>query len=435
MRKQLGLVMAREELENEGTTTVVVETAPADHAELVETDLIDVADAGADVEVSGAEVDEGIEAVGDMEELAETAEVAAAEGRGFDATAYAIAGRYAADLRARAGVVAANTTLAAESFDNVAGRSRATKLAAEGWAEDAKKMASKIYEFIKGLWDKMVKYFESVFSAADKLKKRAEETKAKLKDIKGAPGTEKIEAEGIVSALYVSSGDLKASEGSAVLVKVAEATAATFADVTGSAATAVIAALKEKSDFEAATQTFRDAAIGKFNADVADPAKHDLPAEDGVTYQAASKEVLPGNKLFVVKTTAAKDAVATYSFVRATGDKSFTAPKDFTPIDAAEAGKVLDDVIAIVDSVMKMKDALKAGVKQKDALLAAAKELEKAKDITEEEAKKTAKAQSTYLMQLSGMLTEPAKSFNEYAVRTCKSYLDLVEKSLKTFKA
>ena len=197
--KSFGLVRAVEE-EMETVATPGVETEEVDVAPEVVEDSAEIADGVDAADSVAADVDT-------IEEIKDVLEEAADKGEGIDETAAKVAEIAVESIAARLQISSGNL-FAGESFASSRGRVTATRMAAEGLGDMAKRAWEAVVEFVKKIWQKVKDFFKGLFNKKEALRNRIRSVR-KLVDKKGINRTRKFtgkEAETLGQLLQGTSG-------------------------------------------------------------------------------------------------------------------------------------------------------------------------------------------------------------------------------------
>lgn len=170
--RTFGIVRAAEEMEDEVVTTEGGDEGLEMDADVVEQEAnIDAADAASDAAVADVET---------LEEIKDVLEEAAEEGDGIDETAAKIVEVAVESIYARLGMEYRGLGTSAESFSSSRSRVTATKIAAEGIADSAKRAWEAIKKFFKKIWDYIKDFAKSIFTSIGRLKAAAASMEKKL---------------------------------------------------------------------------------------------------------------------------------------------------------------------------------------------------------------------------------------------------------------
>ena len=110
---------------------------------------------------------------------------------------------------------------ACENFGSSGSRLQSTRLASEGIADRAMTMFEAVKKFFKMTIGKAVDVWSGLWNNAMLLEKRLDMMEKKVKDLKGAPGSDQIECKGALKLLGQKSFDASAVSGSIEAVNVA----------------------------------------------------------------------------------------------------------------------------------------------------------------------------------------------------------------------
>lgn len=170
--RTFGIVRAAEEMEDEVVTTEGGDEGLEMDADVVEQEAnIDAADAASDAAVADVET---------LEEIKDVLEEAAEEGDGIDETAAKIVEVAVESIYVRLGMEYKGLGTSAESFSSSRSRVTATKLAAEGIGESAKRAWEAIKKFFKNIWTYIKDFAKSIFTSIGRLKAAAASMEKKL---------------------------------------------------------------------------------------------------------------------------------------------------------------------------------------------------------------------------------------------------------------
>lgn len=206
-----GLVAA---LEDSNIAPVAPAGDPAlpDHANSLETDMLEVVDHAADIDAIVGEAQETAAVSEALEQIRDVLKVAAKEG-GIDRHSAACVGIATQALYDRVGI-RAQAMPALESFGGTSSRVSATRIAMESIGEQLKKIWEAIVNAFKKAIAWVVEFYQKVTGAATKMGARAEELKKRLVDLKGEAKEKELKNERLSKVLSTSkaAGDLAAAD-------------------------------------------------------------------------------------------------------------------------------------------------------------------------------------------------------------------------------
>lgn len=430
--KNLGIVAMEEEairqdeLQNEAEVSVNPEDE--DHANSLETELIEVADHVGDAEEVSDGIEEGLEVAEALESMREVVNAGVQAG-GLDRMAIAGIKIGLESFYNRVGINHGGVvTPAMESFGAVSSRQAAT-IALEA---DIKAKVASIWEAIKAAIKRAIDFivgvYKKFFDAATKLEARGKKLAARGKDIKGAPNAKTFDSEKLAHALYIGSAVPNDEAGAKRLKDVVAAVYAGYPKLVDELTKVVEDSTKDAKagpsaeDLKASTEGIaRDAAAGL--QDVPNPAAAGFEAAEGSIVKRS--EELPGGSavVFVLNPSA---------FDKSHGGVAKFNPKQAAPSNKAvgvvsgEAGSKIGELVAEVAGMIK---GAKANV---DKATAAKKKLSALADKASKADEGSKEALAVFKGTLA-LIDKPFLEVNRFALTTGKNLLDQVEQSFQQY--
>jgi len=426
-------------LENEDTNPPVdggEELGAAEQS--LETDLVEIAEDGAEADTEDAEIEEAVDTAEALEALAEDLKVIAQEAGGLNShTAQAI-GRVASHLYGRLGYEHQSMP-AMESFGSTSGRVGSTTIGLEDIKDQVKKIWEQIVAQIKKSIEWVKNFFTKMFGAANKLEKRAKALASRAESSTGGAG-KPIENERLAKALHIG-GAVPAS----ISAKVADMK---------KLADGVFAANRVKlgEDIASALENGSAEEMGKVSDDTNIPGTEKVanPEAEGFTAPNAGMAIyrsgeLPGGMAVIgigidanATPEQARDALGRMT-ARVSAYKPSAkaeAKKELPALAPAEAGKVAEIVAEIAIVLQGYKASLDKLSKAKDRIIKAAEKLGRAAATEQDEQKKGDQKDMQRLAASSArLLDQPATDYCRYSLQTGTALLNYVELSLKASEA
>ncbi len=202
--KMNGLIAAMEEIDNE---PVAVDGDEA--VKLVETVADDSATVQADADevgVSVSQVEDAVQAGGELEDIADVASEAVESGEGLDESAAEMASIAIESIRNRLGIRGESRLVpATESFGNVNTRVMSTRLIVENIGDTLKRIWAAIKAAAARIWDKIRSFFAGLFKSTEGLIKLINSLRDRARKVpSGANQKEKsLKHEGVARGLGV----------------------------------------------------------------------------------------------------------------------------------------------------------------------------------------------------------------------------------------
>lgn len=167
----------------------------------------------AEIETDATNIEEGMNAADQLEDIKEVVETAA-DGEGLDPIA-AEAIRIA--VEAIASNVGANpksvySLYATENFQSASSRRANTRIAAEGVGEFLKTLWEKIKAVLTNLWAKVKEFWNKNFSTLNRSLNALESMKERVSQIKGSSGYDNIDVPANLKAIFPTKADLGLDE-------------------------------------------------------------------------------------------------------------------------------------------------------------------------------------------------------------------------------
>jgi phiKZ-like phage internal head proteins len=431
MSQSRGLIAT---LENEELLAVAAagESPVGDNADSLETNLLEVADSGADQEVLQEETEAAAEVAEALESISVSLESAAAAG-GLDRHAANVVNTTVAALCKVAGISGGSSSMPAlESYGQSSSRIGATQLAMEDIKSKAAEIWKKIVEAVKKAWAWLAERYTQIFGAANRLEKRALGLVTKAENTQGVAKDKEFENERLVKNLNIKG----AVDGVAAATALAAAAGTVLVDRSGVAET-VLKAIEGMD--EAALATLPKTAFTGLPLTAVGKSEGFEDVGAGLVTMRSAE--LPGNRAIQVVTATEGDAKALAGLAASikasvgTFDPKRAAPAKFVvgTLAIADATKVAEIVAKMAKEIQGYKSNLDKVSAVKKKIVAA---MEKS---SKEEVPEDKKAIAANLRKVGSvvprMLDEPAGSFNAYAVNTGKALCDYIEESLKQYGA
>jgi hypothetical protein len=414
--------------------------APAeDHAENLETGLIEVNDAETAIDEHDDSVEEAVEVAEALESIAEALTTSVSNG-GMDKYSAQVVGIALDHMYRRVGITTAAMP-ALESFGGTSSRISATQLALEDVQENLKKVWDAIVASIKAAIAWVVDFFSKVWVGAERLKKRAEEVKKRVEAAKGEPKEKEVKSASLVKSLQIE-GKAPAKLGDELKE---------FADLVKS--TYSLSSNVAEGFTAASSKVVMDVLVDGFSVPPTkvEPnnlyTKMDDPASIGY-------EKIDGLKLYRSKEMFGGKAIVAYvNDIELTGqsgiDVAVKISAKISNFDAkAEATKVevlpvltLDDAGKVVAAVTEVATATEEYRKERNKVDEAFKKFsgeieefaKKASGTDEKNVKEAAASIKKLASAATKIVNSLSVSASSYAVNTGKHLLDYVEQSLKVY--
>lgn len=409
------------------------------HADSLETDLLEIAESEGAAAEQTAEFDEAVEVHEVLEETATALESAASNG-GLSRDAAAALEPLLAHAYKRVGLSAISCRPALESYSGASTRVRSTTLVMEDLKEKAAELWAKIIAFVKRSIAWLRERFELLFGGANKQAARANDLLKRSSglDTKAAPAVKTLPAERLIAQLYIGK-TVKGKTAAEALRATTEAVLKSEDKFTGQLADA-LESKKMDSLFTLLTSYGKHAnSIGQDLVPASDG--HPTPPEN---MELRRSKELPGGKaiLFVTQSKPAADVEAALAAMKATtatvgdGWPKVAPPniKDLPTLSAGEAGDIATAVAASAKLVLGYKQWLVSVTKDKERVVKALEALQKDASADPEVAaeRKGLAGLGTMIVRLSDT---PVTNYASYALNTGKALLDYVELSLKQYEA
>lgn len=393
-----------------------------DHANSLETDLIETADQVGEAEDEQAETEEAVDTVEALEALREVVKIAAGNG-GLDRHAAALARLSLEHQYDRVGLVVHAATPSLESFGGASSRVQHT-VALEA---DIGMKIKKIWEAIKAAFqraiDFLVKLYDQFASTAKKNVARGEALAARAKEIKGAAKEKTFKNARLASALHIGGKVPAGDEGAKVTAEVLEGSFKNYPALLSGLEKLAEAAGKPETKPEDLASSLEALNHGLPLQPVHDAASQGIHAGEGDEV-ARSKELPGGQALIAVvnKThTSAKLGIGPFK-ANASGPSSDEVPV----LDTAAAARVAEEVVDFSKAVMSTKEVVTKATALKKKAISLIDRLAGAKEASEAN-----KVDLAAFKTLLGMIDKPFIELNKYAAITGKNLLDQVEQSLR----
>lgn len=416
----------------------------------LEAGILEVQEAAAPVAETETAIDELTEVAEGLEEIADAVEAAVEDG-GLATGAAEMLTLATESYTRRLGLESAPVA-SLESFGGASNRLQATRVSLEGLRETVENIWNAIKQQITKWINALRDYYQRVWAAAPKLRKRAEELKAKIDGLDGkSPKEKKVAAGGIVKALHISGkfpADLGAEikkfgalidtmikDGNKNNVKFAEDVATAAAGFDAEKGVATVTALMK--DINAKFTKHGSGVGGKLTAVTGD----DRFGKDQTVERTAE---MPGGKavFFTSRTSASADAKAFGADVIASSSVKVLpvakkepdlANAEMEVLDIAAMRAVCEAVVGVADSIESYKRAFEDADKAKSKLIEAgdkmAKTIKSAKELQGDD-KAAANAVFKMLQALPRVITATGDVAVTQGLNVSKAALAAVEKSL-----
>lgn len=421
----------------------VAEAAAApigDNAESLETDLINVAELGAEGDDNDADTQEACEVAEALESIAEALGISAQNG-GMDKHSAHAVGVAVDHLYKRIGLKRIAMP-AMESFGGTSSRVGATHIAMEDIKEQAKKIWDAIVAAIQKAIEWCIAYYNSVFDAATKLQARAKALAGKAEMTSGKAKAANFESEKLIKALHTGSS---VAVGSASIKNINDLAKSIFDDThfyTEALGEGVLADLANADIGKTFVEKFALPAFSGVNG------MKEITNPEAVGMAAAAEGLavfrgieLPGGMALVMrapkaelKGAAAIAAVPGIMTTIAPFDGKASAPTGNTVsvLSTDEAAAIAKGVEELAGHLLGYKTQQAKLTELKKKIAAAAIAL--GKKVTDDETETAGiKAVQRVAGTIPKWIDSPAKDFARYSVNTGKALLDLIEESLKQY--
>ncbi len=425
--RRFGLVAA---LENE-ELEVPAETEVVEAADSAESAMLEMGEAGAEVDAGTEAVEQTVSDADQLEVIADTME-ASEEAGGMDETSAAIAQVAVEAIYARLGVTRRKPLPAMESFGSTSERLKATKVAVEGIREVAAKAWAAIVEFCKKIKDFFIKLWKFVTDATFRNVERAKKLAQKAGSLSGEAKEKEIEAGSFAKGLTVG-GSFDAGKIAAALKEMGDNVGVDefqLKALTDSSQDSV------KMITDAATmESFKRTPSG-------DAVKTEQKAREGFAFHGFgnSKEMLGGVTVADEVPTEGsgkegfeKWASRSVVVLVSKAASEFKAEK-VAVADAAQQKAIADAVVSLGGKVKAADGSFKKATALLDSMIKMAGEAAKvAKEDKDAEAR--AKLVRKSITANINAVVKGVKEISTHAVKSSKAALDYVEKSQKQFGA
>lgn len=443
-RRSLGL-MGRLALESEdnlvaGSTNG--EASTADAAPIVdeggagnlEQAVAEVNDTDADLNANAEQVEAAVTDVGELNKIADTLEVAAANG-GLDADGLAVAKVAVEGIVARLG----GRQVVFPSMESVGGagqgKAAGTRLALEDTKEKIKEIWGKILAKIEAMFAWLKEHFYKVFGSAERMQKRAQALAKKADEIKGTAKSPKIESDRLVKALHVS-GAVDTAKVIAAFDEAAGETAHQFGAAADAAITqteAAVAGLKANDATDKVVENFVWPAYAANGGEwVRNPASigAEAPKEGLALWRGVE---LPGGKAVLARVNkeALKGAAGFEAFLgQGIGIAPFNpkaaevTKKDLATLSPADMSKLANAVATIAGHLAEYRSREEKFDKVKKDLQSTAKALQ---------GKSESQQLARFAFGLARIADRPQADLATYLANTGRDALHWIEESMKQY--
>lgn len=436
--------------EGEVVEAPVAQEEPA--ADSLESDLIEIQDTESEGEAHDDMVERAVDTHEALENLVLSMQTAMESG-GLGRDAARIATAYAGTLLSGVGMADTSRVMPAlESFGGVASRSNSTRLAIESIGEQAKKLWARIMEQISKAVEWVRNYLLQVFSAGDKVLKRAESMKASIEAL-GNKKAEATELDRANVAKAVSIGGKPTLDGLKELEEVTKQVNGAWPEITEKGGKAI-------ADFLA--QCAEDKAPADLAFGILDNFKsfsgRNAASGGGEGFTMYETDELPGGMVLFGKVSDSKEAAKQAE--QEAGLKSVGEGKEAAKLKVLtkdEMSRLVNDVISVAKMMSEYRHAANKFDPIAKSLTASAKKLSVSKfaqftgnmkatagskDIGEVAEKSQAHHDNSAARNASARLAQksvtllqgvPAK-FYAYGTSTLRAYLDWAQLSLQAYK-
>lgn len=426
-----GLVAA---MENEELNTPEVAEVEGG-AENLETDLLEVQEEAAAADADQAQVEETIETAEALESMAVSLEACAANG-GLTKDAAHVVG-LALDHMYKSVGIKRQPMPALESFGQTSSRVGATQLALEGLKEEIARIWKAIKDAIIKAYEWVKERFMKVFGAAEKLQKRAKALADRSAEVAGKPESEQVESERLVQALQISGKIPDLKKASEDLKKVAAAVLVDTSKEMDEAADALQG--DTAADFADTVAAYAKSVAPN---PISNPDAEGFGAQPEKTALHRGSELLGGKAVFARivdgKLPDAEGFVAAARMKLYLGEFNPKAAKislTKLPLTAGTVGEeVCKNVADLAEVVQKYRNAQSKSEAAVKKLVKAIDDASK-KDDGDEGKKKLGEAKRKFSGALTGILNTLPTQASAHALNTGKALCDLVELSIKQYKA
>jgi hypothetical protein len=418
-----------------------------ENAESLETDLAEVNDTSAEGASAQADADEAEGAATALESF-RVALLGIQGSGGLHESGAAILNLAVEHFNERFGLSDKYQVPALESFGGASGRGQATSIAMEAISDKIKEIWKAIVAHIKKAVDWVVKYWNQVFGAAEKLKKRAQAIVAKAPNITGTQKEKTFDNDRLAKALAINNA---MPQGAAVLTEAEKLKAATSEVVTRAAQ--VSGEVGEKAA-EAVSELKGEnvgaivALLKPLSGDAVGNAEAEGLAGTGEGIKLTRGAQLFGGKALFSRTPSGTvdtaDAAsikllsqAGYSFGKYNKSiKDAPTSNKVTALVNTDCGKLADIVVEIADELLAYRKVTPKLVESQKKLASAAEKVADSAGSEEDEGKrKSLSALQGITTMANRVFTQPGAEFMRYALTTCKSLLDLAELSLAKYES
>lgn len=417
----------------------------------LEAGILEVQEAAAPVAETETAIDELTEVAEGLEEIADAVEAAVEDG-GLSTGAAEMLTLATESYTRRLGLESAPVA-SLESFGGASGRLQATRVSLEGLRETVENIWNAIKQQITKWINALRDYYQRVWAAAPKLRKRAEELKAKVDGLDGKSAKEKkVAAGGIVKALHIG-GKFPSDLGAEIkkfgavvegLIKDGNKRNVAFAEELAAAAEKFDAGDSDKA-VESSKSLMKDVfdSFGKHSSGVStETVSND--ERFGKDQEVQRTAEMPGGKaLFFTNraSASANEKLFGADVVTSTAVKVLPVAKkepdlknaEMDVLDIAGMRAVCDNVISIADAIESYKRTFEEGDKAKAKLVAAgdkmSKTIKSAKEL-QGDGKAAANAVFKMLQAMPRITTMVGDAAVTQGLNVSKAALAAVEKSL-----
>lgn len=441
MRRMHGGLVAA--LENEKVTNPQEDGELPDHADSLETDVADVNEASNEGESDQRDLDE-TEATGAALESFVVALEGFQQNGGLESQGAHILALATEHFLGNVGSSGAKVAIPAmESFGGTGGRVQAGRIALENLKDEIKKIWDAIVAQIKKAVQWLKDYWNKVFGAAEKLKRRAVELEERARQTTGSFGSKTEIDDGSLANKVMVQGSATNIQGLTEIKTVLSAIVSRGAALSGDLGTKAVEAVKEvtKKNLPAILKAC-EPIPGSHK--VANPQEVGVAAApEGLAVYATGQ--LPGNYVVIswVPEGSKADVTSQIKALQGVAYKTVQINKGQSATSKKLPTLKQGDMGAIAKTVGDIADELLSYRKNGDALSGKANELasaaegvaNKAGEEENEEKRSDLQAVKAVATMANRAFVEPGASFSKYTITTCEAYLHWIEKSIKNYGA
>jgi hypothetical protein len=418
-----------------------------DGAESLETDVAEVNDAAAEGDTHQAATDEAEETAEALESY-RVAMTGILGNGGLDGNGAMMFQIGLEHMYNRLGIDTTSAVPAMESFGGSSSRIQATQIAMEELKDKIKEIWAAIVAAIKKAADWVMKYWNQVFGAAEKLQKRAKALVERSRDTNGTQKEKSFENDRLAKELAIDNAPPANVLQHAKDLKEATSEIVTrAAQISGDVGTKAAEAVSElKGDSVGAILSLLKPLSGE---KVADPAAEGLAGVgDGISV-FRSKQLFGGQAIFSRVPAAGSDSgptqgeanvktisAAGYSFGKFSNKVKDPTNKKLNALTNTDCAALAEVVSEIADEILAYRKQTPKLVEAQKKLATAAEKVANSAGSEEDEGKrKSLNALQGVTTMANRIFTQPGAPFMKFALTSSKALLDLVELSLKQYSA